>query len=115
MASNDKQITIKEVQIYCQYIWHDDAYIVGNRDGLIALRDAVDTALSDSGIGQAKAELSVSDGEGYDVFIINAGNMEALILPYEANYATGYRHNVRPRDLLQLRDRDIDNEHKPTP
>ena len=42
--------------------WHEPGYIVGNRQGLIALREAIDAALRG---GVFRPEVEVNDGEGY--------------------------------------------------
>jgi len=54
------------MHIYAQDAWHDNAYIMGDREALAGLRDAIDTALRD-GIGAGT--VVASDGEGYDVVV----------------------------------------------
>ena len=55
------------LHIYAQEAWHDDAFIVGNRLGLEALRDAISEALEK---GRARADAYVTDGEGYEIKIL---------------------------------------------
>lgn len=54
------------LHIYGQASWHGTARIVGNRNALIVLRDAIDAALSE---GKAETSASTTDGEGYGVEI----------------------------------------------
>ena len=55
------------LHIYAQEAWHDDAFIVGKRLGLEALRDAISEALEK---GRARADAYVADGEGYEIKIL---------------------------------------------
>lgn len=57
------------LNIHAQYQWHDDVLIVGNREGLMKLRDAIDRALSDAG-PKAGNDVFASDGEGYGVNVV---------------------------------------------
>lgn len=54
------------LHIYSQLMWHSDASIIGNRNGLTVLRDAVDDALQ---TGKSETFAMVSDGEGFLVSI----------------------------------------------
>ena len=59
------------LNIYGQPYWHADARIIGNREGLIELRRAIDRAVSGlpvPGISATKL-LFASDGEGYTVTV----------------------------------------------
>ena len=59
--------SIEEVpvlKVFSPQIWHDSGYVVGNRAGLEALRDAVDEALKN---GAGSGEVFETDGEGYYV------------------------------------------------
>ena len=56
-----------QLQIYGQYVWHDDARLCGTIEGLTALRNAINSAIV-SGLPQKQAFFS-SDGEGYVVQI----------------------------------------------
>lgn len=76
----------KALHLYAQDSWHMEAFIVGNQEGLIALRDAIDEALQ-SKKGQAVAHAFPTDGEGYEAHIICIGEDEEekfhhLQLPY---------------------------------
>lgn len=52
------------LHIYSPYQWHDEAFIVGTREALTALRDAIAEALS--GAEGSAASLSfAADGEGF--------------------------------------------------
>lgn len=81
---------MKRLHIYAQPSNHDEAYIVGNRAALIALRDAIETAITsmpDAGTNSVAdvKDCFTSDGEGYHLIIICESNNETwekLQLPY---------------------------------
>ncbi|WP_226528561.1 hypothetical protein [Metabacillus niabensis] len=49
------------LHIYAQDAWHQEAYIVGNKEGLLELRNAIDEALKSK---EAVAHVFPTDGEG---------------------------------------------------
>ena len=68
---------MKILNIYGQYSWHTEARIIGNYEGLSALKMAIERALK---IGKSTTEddvvgddgsttLFCSDGEGYEVIV----------------------------------------------
>ncbi len=66
----------KVLHIYAQAWEHMDAHIIGNTEGLMALKAAIEKALiDDKGISATPSEweydeVMVSDGEGYQVFVM---------------------------------------------
>jgi hypothetical protein len=58
---------IDVVHIHAQPQWHDEAFIVANRSGLLKLREAIDRALEE---GSAQVELMPADGECFNLHII---------------------------------------------
>lgn len=54
------------LHVYGQFSWHSEAAIVGTKNGLTALRDAVSRAIE---TGQGQAEVIATDGEGYTIEI----------------------------------------------
>lgn len=82
----------KVLHIYGQHFWHDEAYIVGNRGALIALRDAIDEALARMA---GELEVFTNDGEGHHVCIAAVGSAVAdrLILPYTEDIARDRHKN----------------------
>lgn len=72
-----------DLHIYAQGAWHDSAYIVGTREGLHALRDAVNDALEMEGQSRS-ATVFTSDGEGFHVHVIREteDGMLRYVLPY---------------------------------
>lgn len=60
------QMVTPTVHIIAQPAWHAPAFIVGDYAGLLALRAAVDHAISG---GKGTAELYANDGEGYAVSV----------------------------------------------
>ena len=97
-APTIKQLTPAEydasfwLHLYGQYAWHDDAKIVGNREALTALRDAIDKALADKN-GEAELEAIAGDGEGYRVVIrrVPRSFVQRMSVPYTADYARAHR------------------------
>lgn len=68
------------------YAHHEDALLVGDLPGLLAIRDAINQAIA---YGQAAArELWAPDGEGYDLLVICLPTEQAWLLPttYTADY-----------------------------
>jgi len=59
------------LHIYGQEAWHDEAYLVGNRQALKALRDAL-TMLVDRDEVKAAVDIEVfaNDGEGYSLSVV---------------------------------------------
>ena len=55
------------MHIYGQDVWHAPAWIVGNRAGLEALREAITVALDKP---RSEAIVMAGDGEGYAVQVI---------------------------------------------
>lgn len=78
----------KLLHFYGQHQPHQEAWVCGNKEGLIALRDLLDEAInkcSGSCVTQgASLELTSSDGEDYKVLALCLSDsyMEKLILPY---------------------------------
>lgn len=72
---------METLHLYPQAQWHDEAYVIGTRESLLKLRDAIDSALA---TGSAKADCFTNDGEGYSVIIRTVGQVdaEALAVPY---------------------------------
>lgn len=57
------------LHLFAQRYQHGDACILGNRSGLIALRNAITQAL-DSSDGAGATEAMTTDGEGYTTFVV---------------------------------------------
>ncbi|CAM5606044.1 hypothetical protein BSAF29S_04822 [Bacillus safensis subsp. safensis] len=72
--------------IYDQQTHHFEAFILGNRVGLLELKNAIDKALE---TGSSTATLLPSDYEGYDVYIAlvdDEQRFEKLTTPYVEEY-----------------------------
>lgn len=54
------------LHLYSPIVHHGEAYIVGDRVGLTALRDAIDRALAED---SAAVEVFIADGEAYTAFV----------------------------------------------
>jgi hypothetical protein len=62
------------LHVYGQETWHNTVHVLGSRDGLAALEDAVHRAIDDpAGVG-ATPTVWPSDGEGYRVIVVRAEN-----------------------------------------
>lgn len=79
------------LQIYAQPAFHDEAWIIGDYNGLQKLRDAIDRALL-NGMGKTDV-VFVSDGEGYNAYVVemNTGDNRWTQLepPYTEDFARG--------------------------
>ncbi len=61
---------MKILNIYGQESHHTNARIIGNRDGLLELRDAIAKAIKTSKSRTSTDEpLFASDGEGYEIIV----------------------------------------------
>ncbi|MEW4100604.1 hypothetical protein Q0N85_16145 [Bacillus altitudinis] len=72
--------------IYAQQTHHFEAFILGNKKGLIELRNAIDRALE---TGSSVAHVFPSDYEGYETYIALVNDeqrFEKLITPYVEEY-----------------------------
>jgi hypothetical protein len=72
------------LHVYGQASYHDEAYLVGNTRGLMALREAIDRVLGTEEV-QSSAWVSVSDGEGYDMMIMRVDDPWGLKYEYDGN------------------------------
>ncbi|GLJ01878.1 hypothetical protein [Bacillus sp. YKCMOAS1] len=73
--------------IYAQQTHHFEAFILGNRKGLLELRNAIDKALE---TGCSTSTLFPSDYEGYDVYVAlveEEQRFKKLTTPYVEEYA----------------------------
>lgn len=95
---------IPVVHIYAQRSHHMEAVILGNKQGLEALRDAITIALSVgygcNGMGQTG--VYVNDGEGYDIEIkvIEEIDIDKLPVPYTEDYAQD-KTGISPTSFLK--------------
>jgi hypothetical protein len=81
----------ESVHIHGQAYWHNDVYIVGNNEGLLKLKEAVDKAILE---GMGKVSTFVNDGEGYDIVIKQVDNIEKYAVPYHDECAEEKRCDV---------------------
>ena len=63
-------------------MWHDESYILGDRSGLLALRNAIDDAMSNH--VATSSNVFTSDGEGYRIrlMVVDLETLEKLRMPY---------------------------------
>ena len=70
---------MKHLVIYSQPAWHEDAIIVGNEEGLLALKTAIENALL---LGSSKDEIMLPmDGEGYSLKVVLTDEITIFRLP----------------------------------
>ena len=79
------------LHIIAQCAWHDPAFIIGTRDALERLKNAIDAALTDGAVHSA--EVFAADGEGYSAMIrcVSYEQMNSVPLGYtspEAHHQT---------------------------
>jgi hypothetical protein len=75
---------MSKLHLYPQSGSHSDGWLVGDREGLTALRDAISRVL-DEPPPAARAQLFSSDGEGYSLVVVlqeNPAVWDRLLLPY---------------------------------
>jgi hypothetical protein len=91
-----------DLHLYAQAQWHDDAYLVGNRGGLTALRDAL-TRLLDGSASKETVLAYTNDGEGYDltVHLVTPEVFGALTVPYTDPIAIAASGNERHPSQLE--------------
>ncbi len=86
----------RALHVYSPLFWHDNAHIVGTRDALEMLRDAIDRALSE---GKAITPgVFGADGEGYEVRVVALSaddeRWHRLASPYTDEMARELRDNA---------------------
>jgi len=76
---------MSKLHVYPQEHNHDDAWLVGDRVSLTALRDALTRLLDGGGPTAASIQTFCEDGEGYTLIVMHEETGEAwqrLCLPY---------------------------------
>ena len=90
---------MKFLHIYSQHAEHADTCIIGNRQGLEALRDAISSVLF-SFVSPCSSSMDafVGDGEGFSCHVIGLLDIDFdnLAVPYTAEYANETRPNAIP-------------------
>lgn len=90
------------MHIYGQDYWHNDSFIIANKKGLLALKSAIEKALTTQ---RSETNVTVADGEGYHLHVISLNDqqkLQKLMLPYTDEIARDKRKNViQPYDLLK--------------
>lgn len=95
------------LHIYAQRDWHDDVYIVGNKEGLETLCRVIKAALARGTADSDKMSdgVFVGDGEGYGIKAIRYRSNDdwpRLAVPYVDEVARENRWDaLQPWDLLK--------------
>jgi hypothetical protein len=90
------------LHIYAQQYEHDTAWLVGDEQSLIALRNTIDRAISNH---HSSMSSFTSDGEGFITTVILTKDdceKNEMTLPYAIVLDT--KSNVLPSDLIQSKD-----------
>jgi len=86
-----------KLHVYAQQLNHDAAWLVGDKQALCELRDAVDRAIQD---GNTCLDFETQDGEGYSLYIAGLETKdiawEQLDLPYIDRSAMGFKDSRLP-------------------
>lgn len=99
------------LNVYGQTMGHDELWILGNREGLTALRDALNRTLNNKPVDDltyTSVETEVTDGESFNTIIVCQDKplqdkaWDDLHLPYvDYNASTELLSHLRwPADLL---------------
>ena len=89
------------LHVYGSPMWHEDVYIVGNTEGLIALRATIDDALRRKKPHMPASEsFTPADGETYRLAVVRQDadwqdkGWQSLALPYSEEPAKETRSDV---------------------
>jgi len=91
------------IHVWSPYAFHEESYIVGNREGLVKLYQAIGSVLNKSK-GTTTASFFISDGEGYDmvVTLVEDKDLDKIAIPYTASYAVEKREiTTYPWDIKE--------------
>jgi len=95
------------LHIYGQGAWHEEAYVVGNRESLTALKGMIDKALETT--DNQTGAFWVNDGEGFHLYLVlidgdwESEKWKKLITPYTENIAGDkLRETIKPYELIKL-------------
>lgn len=88
--------------IYAQESWHMESFIIGNKQGLIELKNAIDKALNNR-IGEA--DLFPTDFEGYTTYVALVEDEEKfanLCIAYTNEPGVGAdKNSTHPTDIIK--------------
>lgn len=81
------------LHVYGPGAWHDDSNLIGDREALTKLRDAINVALEK---GQSTMLSFTTDGEGYNlnICLMEQKNLDKMALPYIEEIASDHKENV---------------------
>lgn len=85
------------LHIYSADSWHGECYIIGNTEGLLKLRNAIDKALEVGEIGCASA--FASDGEGFATIVIKEEAKEVWD-KLKVHYVDDMAKETRKKDVI---------------
>jgi hypothetical protein len=79
------------VHLWQPLMWHCDQNIVGNKEGLELLKEAIQKAIDNE---KGVAEVFISDGEGHDIIIQCVKETELLAVPYTDEVAKEHQERA---------------------
>ena len=87
------------LHIFGQEFWHNEAFLIGNRNALLALKKAIDKALENK---ISKPVFMQNDGEGYFAIVVCAEDLDKLKTAYSAEEALDYdEKTLSPYDFVE--------------
>ena len=97
------------LHIYGQDSPHDACFLLGTREALLALREALDQVLAQEGPKAARVDTFTADGEGYATIVAEATEPQlwGVYLPYTndifaSNPQSGLQGPWKRPDILTL-------------
>ncbi|RIV26406.1 hypothetical protein D2Q93_04340 [Alicyclobacillaceae bacterium I2511] len=94
------------LHLHAQQEWHQPAFILGNKAGLLALRNTIDTAIQQ---GSSHALTMTRDGEKFDLYVLmddtdwQSESWRKAAVPYTEDAAVEQREEaVWPWDRKDL-------------
>lgn len=92
------------LHVYGQQVEHDDVVIVGNNEGLVALRNAIDDVLKNQDEDITNASHFANDGEGYDTIIVRNDKpaSDRQWTQLESQYTSGTSYRPNTEDTITL-------------
>jgi hypothetical protein len=89
------------LHIYAQPFEHQEAFILGDKEALTNLRNAIDKALT-NGNNESSCQFYTTDGEGYQVLVLCREMTDNVALPYTAeDYAERRQDSISPYKLCK--------------
>lgn len=99
---------MKILNIHAQTEPHDESYIIGNHEGILALRDTLnailDIEMDKKAIVNVVPATFTSDGEGFHCIIVKMNDLDfdKMCLPYTADYIMKIDGEIQPYQIIPI-------------